>query len=224
LCVIPARGGSKRFPGKNLARFEGKPLVAHAVDVARRSRLFDRVVVSTEDRDIARVAARAGATVHRRSRRLASDSARVVDVCLDVLDDLTRRGERFGAFCVLLPTSPMRTARHVRESWALLDRRRADVVMSVVEFPHVPWWAVREARGVLRLAFGPRLLRSRSRLPRLYRHNGVALWARTDGFRRAKEFYGRRVVAYHMDRESSVDVDHPLDLEFATFLRRGRKA
>lgn len=222
LCVIPARGGSKRFPRKNLARFRGRPLLAHAVDVARRSRVFDRVVVSTEDAEIARVARRAGAEIHERHPRLASDAARVVDVCRAVLDHLVAGGERYDVFCVLLPTSPFRTVRHVRESLALLDAHRADVVMSTVEFPHVPWWALRESGAYVRLAFGPDVLKSRDRLPRLYRHNGVVLWARSAPFERRGDFYGPRVVPYRMDREASVDIDEPMDLEFAKFLARRR--
>ena len=222
LCVIPARGGSKRFPRKNLARFRGRPRLAHAGDVARARRVFDRVVVSTEDGEIERVARRAGAEVHRRDPRLATDRARVVDVCRAVLDHFIAGGERYGAFCVLLPTSPFRTVRHVRESLALLDAHRADVVMSTIEFPHVPWWALRESGGYVRLAFGPDVLKSRDRLPTLYRHNGVVLWARSGPFRRRGDFYGPRVVPYRMDREASVDIDEPMDLEFAKFLTRRR--
>jgi CMP-N-acetylneuraminic acid synthetase/RimJ/RimL family protein N-acetyltransferase len=222
LALIPARGGSRRFPGKNLAVFDGRPLLARTVQVAREAGLFARIVVSTEDAEVARVAAEAGAEVLPRDPKLAADSARLVDVCLAVLDDLERQGERLAAFCLLLPTAPFRTAAHVREAWGVLERRRAHGVMSVAEFPHVPLWAVREVRGSLRLFFGRRWLRSRDRLPVLYRHNGVVLWMRTAPFRRARDFYGPRMAPYRMDLRSSVDLDHPLDLEFAEFLHARR--
>lgn len=218
LGVIPARGSSKRFPRKNVALFDGVPLVVRAVRTAHEASLFDAVVVSTEDAEIERLAREAGAEVHRREARLASDEARVVDVCRAVLTERQTRGERFDDFCVLLPTSPFRTARHVRESLALLDERRANVVMSTAVFPHVPWWAVREERGFLRLQFGARTLKSRGTLPVLRRHNGVVLWSRTDAFLRSGDFYGPRVASYPMAQEESVDIDEPLDLEFATFL------
>lgn len=223
LCVIPARGGSKRFPRKNVALFRGKPLVVHAVDVARATGLFRRIVVSTEDPEIARLGGQAGAWVHRRPPALASDGARVVDVCRRVLDDVEGEGDRYDVFCVLLPTAPFRQPVHVRESLGLLEARKANVVMSVMEFPHVPWWAVREVRGYLRLNWGRRVLKSRQRLPVLYRHNGVVLWARTAAFRRYRDFYCPRVAPYRMSPEASIDIDHPLDLEFAEFLagRRG---
>jgi CMP-N-acetylneuraminic acid synthetase len=222
LGLIPARGGSKRFPRKNVALFDGVPLVVRAVRTAHEASLFDAVVVSTEDAEIASLAREAGAEVHRRDTSLASDDARVVDVCRAVLAERRDRGERYDDFCVLLPTSPFRTARHVRESLALLDERRAHVVMSTAVFPHVPWWAVREERGFLRLQFGARTLKSRHTLPVLRRHNGVVLWSRTDAFLRSGDFYGPRVANYPMAQEESVDIDEPLDLEFATFLS-GRK-
>jgi CMP-N-acetylneuraminic acid synthetase/ribosomal protein S18 acetylase RimI-like enzyme len=222
LALIPARAGSKRFPGKNLALFDGRPLLARAVDVAREAGLFARIVVSTEDAAIARVAKEAGAEVITREARLAADSARLVDVCLAALDELEAQGDRLAAFCLLLPTSPFRTAGHIREAWDRLERTRADGVMSVAEFPHVPLWAVREVRGWVRLFFGRRWLRSRDRLPALHRHNGVVLWMRTAPFRNARDFYGPRIAPYYMDLRASVDIDHPIDLEFAEFLRTRR--
>jgi CMP-N-acetylneuraminic acid synthetase/RimJ/RimL family protein N-acetyltransferase len=222
LALIPARGGSKRFPRKNLAVFAGRPLLARTVDVARETGLFARIVVSTEDDEIAALAKRAGAEVLRRDPRLAADSARLVDVCRTVLDELAGQGERIEAFCLLLPTSPFRTAVHVREAWELLERRRANGVMSVTEFPHVPLWAIHEVRGCVRLFFGRRWLKSRDRLPRLGRHNGVVLWMRTPAFRRAGDFYGPRIAAYPMSLEDSVDLDHPIDLAFAEFLEARR--
>jgi CMP-N-acetylneuraminic acid synthetase len=223
LAIIPARGGSRRFPRKNLAVFDGTPLVARAVQVAREAGVFDRIVVSTEDQEIAAVAREAGAEVHARAARLASDSARVVDVCRAVLDACAGGGERYDVFCVLLPTSPFRTAEHVRAGLAVLHDKRANVAMSVTVFPHVPFWAVRETRGFLTLHWGRRQLKSRDRLPTLYRHNGVVLWSRADAFRRSRDFYGPRVAAYYMSLEESVDVDEPLDLEFAHFLAERRR-
>jgi CMP-N-acetylneuraminic acid synthetase len=224
LAIIPARGGSKRFPRKNVALFEGTPLVVRAVRVAEEAAVFDRIVVSTEDAEIAAIARAAGADVHERDPLLAADSARVVDVCRAVLDADAAAGSHYGLFCVLLPTSPFRTAEHVRAGLAVLHAKHANVAMSVTVFPHVPFWAVRETRGgYLQLHWGRRQLKSRDRLPTLYRHNGVVLWSRTAAFRRSGDFYGARVAAYHMTLEDSVDVDEPLDLEFAEFLAQRRR-
>lgn len=224
LAVIPARGGSKRFPRKNIAVFDGVPLLVRTIETAQRAGVFDRILVSTEDAEIGLLAKRAGAEVHDRRADLAADSARLVDVCRSLLDELAGQSERYGAFCLLLPTAPFREPRHIRESLDLLGARRANVVMSVSAFPHVPFWAVTEARGFLRLFWGRRWLKSRTALPALHRHNGVVLWARTEAFQRYRDFYCPRLAPYHMTLEESVDIDQPFDLEFAEFLRRGGKA
>jgi CMP-N-acetylneuraminic acid synthetase/RimJ/RimL family protein N-acetyltransferase len=224
LALIPARGGSKRFPRKNLALFDGVPLLVRTIETARAAEVFDRILVSTEDAEIALVAKRAGADVHTRPATLAADDATLIDVCLALLHELEAEGEHYEALCLLLPTAPFRQPRHVTESLQVLETQRAHVVMSVSEFPHVPAWAVREERGFLRLVWGRRWLRSRTALPTMFRHNGVVLWARTAALREHRRFYTPRLAPYHMSLEDSVDVDHPLDLEFAEFLRRRRQA
>jgi CMP-N-acetylneuraminic acid synthetase len=205
-----------------VALFEGTPLVTRAVHVALEAGVFDRVVVSTEDPEIGALAGAAGAEIHERSAELAADSATVIDVCRAVLEESQKQGAEYDAFCVLLPTSPFRRAEHVRAGLALLQERRAHVVMSVAPFPHMPFWAVRERGGFLTLQWSRRYLKSRNQLPTLYRHNGVVLWSRTAPFQRTGSFYGPRVAAYHMSQEDSVDVDEAIDLEFAHFLAQRR--
>ena len=227
VCIIPARGGSKRFPRKNLARFEGVPLLVRPIHTAQATGLFDRIIVSTEDPEIAQVATDAGAEVHARPPELATDSARVAEVCVDVLLCACADGSMTArdVFCVLIPPSPFRTPEHVTDSYVLLDARperpgrpRPNGVMSVSEFPHMPAWAVHEWDEHVRLFWGKRWLQSRDALPVLYRHNGVVLWMRVGAFLRATDFYGPRIVPYYMTPEESVDIDTPLDLEFAEFL------
>jgi len=223
LCIIPARGGSKRFPGKNVALFDGTPLLTRTVEVAREAGIFDRILVSTDDAEAERLAQKADAEVHHRAAALADDSARLVDVCLAILDELAAAGEPVDTFCLLIPTSPFRTATHVRESYELLRERRANGVMSVAVFPHVAFWAVHEVKGHVRLFWGKRWLRSRHELPSLYRHNGVVLWMRAAAFRRYRDFYCPKVVPYHMSLEESVDIDYPLDLDLAEVLQQRRR-
>jgi len=223
LCIIPARGGSKRFPGKNVAMFDGMPLLTRTVEVAREAGIFDRILVSTDDPEAERLAQKAEAEVHHRAAALADDSARLVDVCLTIVDELAAAGDPVDSFCLLIPTSPFRTATHVRESYDLLRARRANGVMSVAVFPHVAFWAVHEVKGYVRLFWGKRWLRSRHELPSLHRHNGVVLWMRTAAFRRYRDFYCPKVVPYHMSLEESVDIDYPLDLDLAEVLQQRRR-
>src|SRR2546421_3954334 len=121
VCIIPARGGSERLPRKNIVDFLGRPILEYTVEAAKTSGIFTRVVVSTEDREIAEVARHAGAEVHERSNALATDSARVVDVCISLLDDEARSGRAWDFFGCLLATAPMRTADDVRRAYALIE-------------------------------------------------------------------------------------------------------
>ena len=134
VCIIPARGGSKRLPRKNVADFLGRPILAHTVDAARTSRLFSRIAVSTEDEEIARIARACGAEVHERDPGLASDTARLVDVCLGFLDEEERAQREWDVFACLLATAPMRTAHDIASACALIEPGICDFAMAVTTY------------------------------------------------------------------------------------------
>ena len=220
ICIIPARGGSRRFPRKNVALLGGRPLLTYSVDVALKSGLFERVLVSTEDAEIAEIALDSGAEVDARPTEMASESARLTHVCLDLLDRLQARGAKYDTLCLLQPTCPLRTVEDLTESHRLLDAGRANFVLSVTEYEEPPFWCLyQDGDGHLKVLWGDSFLTTRGSLPEVCKHNGSIVWARTEAFVREKEFLGgSRSVAYHMPRERSVDIDHPLDLKLAEIL------
>lgn len=223
LCVVPARGGSRRFPRKNLALLDGRPLIAHTIAAARDAGIFDRIVVSTEDLEIEAAAREAGAEVpFRRAAHLATDTVGTVDVCLDVLD---RLGPGVDVFACLLPTTPLRTGADVRGAHARLAGGAGDFVMAVTDYAIPPFWALEERDGYLRPFFGDRWMLKSQELPRVCVDNGAVYVARVEAFRRERTFYGTRLLSYWMPRERSVDVDAPVDLALAEFfLQRGARA
>lgn len=220
LCIIPARGGSKRFPRKNVALLDGKPLLLYSVEVALASHLFEEVLVSTEDSEIAGIAREAGARVDPRSSGLASDSARLSHVCVDIIERFSQRGEEYEVFCLLQPTCPLRSSSDLGTSYQLLADRAASYVVSVTEYEEPPFWCLSEdPEGFLQMMWGPDFLTSRQQLPTVLKHNGSIVWARSEVFQQEKELLGgSRAVSYHMPRERSIDIDHPLDLKFAELL------
>ncbi|MES1255946.1 MAG: acylneuraminate cytidylyltransferase family protein [Acidobacteriota bacterium] len=219
LCIIPARGGSKRFPGKNLAPIAGRPLVGQAVHVARESGLFSAIAVSSDDAAVLAVAREHGADLAlMRDAALATDRAQVKDVCVSVLEGLVSQGARYPLFAVLLPTSPLRTAEDLRNAFAVLVETGADCCMSLVECEHPPQRAVAITEGLVRPYFGPEYMKPAQALETLYRHDGTVICARTDAFLRDRSFYGMRVAPYLVPRVRAVDVDAPLDLAWAEFL------
>jgi CMP-N,N'-diacetyllegionaminic acid synthase len=216
VALIPARGGSRGIPRKNLAPLGGRPLLAWTLEAARESKVVARTVVSTEDEEIAAVARELGAEVLARPPDLAADDTPMHEVIRHALGE-------FGEPDVLLllqPTSPLRGARHVDEAVGLLLHSGADSVVSVVEVPH------RYRPGSLMALDGEQLVRladdhaaTRQEKPVVYARNGPAILALRPG-RIGTDLYGGDCRPYVMEARDSVDVDAPFDLELAELLLR----
>jgi N-acylneuraminate cytidylyltransferase len=135
IAIITARGGSKRIPRKNIRPFLGKPIIAYAVNTARQSGLFDEVMVSTDDDEIAGIARQYGAAVpFRRTTQTADDYATTADVLTEVLDQYAQSGQSFDLACCLYPTAPFVTADLLNRAVALLVDRQFDTVYPVQQF------------------------------------------------------------------------------------------
>ena len=214
LALIPARGGSKGIPRKNLAPLAGRPLLAWTVDAALRSRAVTRTVVSTEDAEIAATARSLGAEVLARPPELTADDTPMQPVVAHALGELGAPD----VLVLLQPTSPLRRAEHVDEAVELLVATSADSVVSVVEVPH------RYRPGSLMALDGERLVRladdhagTRQEKPLVYARNGPAMLAlRPD--RIGADLYGGDCRPYVMGARESIDVDEPFDLELAELL------
>jgi pseudaminic acid cytidylyltransferase len=215
VAIIPARGGSKRLPRKNVALLAGRPLITYTIESAFGSGLFTRVIVSTEDPEIAAVAAQAGAQVDARPAALASDTAGVVDVCCDLLGRLS---ESAATFCCLYATAALRRPDDIRAARELLDPGRCDFVMAVTEYAKTPLQALAETGdGRLRLMWPDLVDLPREKRPRLWVDNGSTYWCTTGAFLDARTFYGPNLRGYPMPRARSVDVDTPDDLELLAY-------
>lgn len=139
IAVITARGGSKRIPRKNIREFCGKPILAYSIEAALGSGVFDIVMVSTDDEEIASIAKTCGAEVpFLRSRENAGDFAATRDVIGEVLREYESRGQRFDELCCIYPTAPCITAERLKEAMALLNASGADSVVPVVRFSFPP--------------------------------------------------------------------------------------
>ena len=210
--LIPARGGSKGVPRKNLAVVGGRPLLAWTIDAAQRARTLDRVVVSTDDDEIASAA---GTEVLRRPARLAEDATPMIDVVRHAVDELAP-----DVVVLLQPTSPLRRAQHIDVVVDLLLESGADSVVTVVEVPHrYSPESLMELDGERIVALGS--ARDRHSAPRVYARNGPAVLAlRAD--RIADDLYAGDCRPYVMDERDSLDVDGPFELELADLLLRAR--
>ena len=225
VAVVPARGGSKRLPRKNVRPIAGKPMVAFTLEAARGCRLVRAVYVSSEDIEVREIAGRLGAGVIERPASLAEDHVQNTDVVRHALDSLAAQGERFDHVVLLQPTSPLRTARHLEECLAAYLERGAASVVSVCPAEHHPATLLVERDGLLEpYETGADVERRQDTLPVAYRPNGAIHALATSTFLARGRFVVAPCLAYVMSREDSVDVDRELDVLVADLLlRRARE-
>lgn len=218
VAVITARGGSRGFPGKNLAMLAGKPLIAHTIIAALDCPQVGRTLVTTDDAAIAAVAREYGAEVVDRPAALATDTARSADAVLHALDVLAGEGDRPDWFVLLQPTCPLRTRVHVSECIARLQESGAACAISVTGYRHHPYKGFKVAAGLLDPLYGVEYLeRPRQSLDVVVAQNGAMYVMGPDTLRRRRSFYAPPALAYEMPPEASVDIDDPADLAFAEF-------
>ncbi len=221
LAIIPARGGSKGVPRKNIRLLVGKPLIAYSIEAALKSRYIDRVVVSTEDEEIAETARRWGAEVIRRPKKLARDDTPTIDVIIHVLDYLRKEEKYIPDIVVLLqPTSPLRTREDIDNAIEhFLNNQDCLSLVSVTEFEHPPWWALKIENGYLSPIFNEEYIRMRRQdLPKAYKPNGAIFISTPKVLYEYKTFYTPKTIAYIMPPERSIDIDTEFDFLIAEFL------
>ena len=219
---MPARGGSKGVPGKNLRQLAGKPLIAWTIEAARESRLLDRVVLSTDDGGIAEVARRWGCEVpFMRPPALATDQAAAVDVVLHALEQVPG----FGVVVLLQPTSPLRATEDIDGALRRFENTGAPACVSVTEAEASPFWMYRvdDAHRLHPIMGAPAPASRRQDLPKVYVLNGAVYVADCLWLARTRAFVTPETVAYPMPRPRSIDIDTDLDLAIAeTFLQQTR--
>ena len=223
LCIIPARGGSKRFPGKNLVQLQGKTLLAHAIDCARDSGIFEEICVSSEDPEILQAAESAGADLALvRPEELSGDSIGYKHVCAQVLQQLALEGKPYDHFAILLTTNPLRTPEDLRHAYQQFIESGTEIVMSLTPCHHPPQRSVSIRDKLVQPYFGHEYMTQTQNLEPLYRHDGSILLIRTAPFLDDPNFYNKSITPFVTPLENSVDIDEPIDLKWAEFLLNKR--
>ena len=217
LAVIPARAGSKGLPRKNLRLLAGKPLVIHSIEHARATPEIDDVVVSTDDDEIAGIAASAGASVLRRPPELAADDTPTLPVLLPALEHY-RSGRTPSRIITLQPTSPLRRPTDITGALALLTTS-CDAVVGVCAVEHSPYKMFRvDDDSLLPLLEGFAPGTPRQQLPPVFRENGAVYVTWRDVLVNQRSIWGARTRPFLMDARSSVDIDTSYDLTVAEVL------
>ena len=217
LAIIPARGGSKRLPRKNVLDLCGKPLIAYTIEAALKSKYIDKVIVSSDDDEILNISLNFGAETIKRPVELASDTATTFDAIKHTIDNF----EKYDYIVLLQPTSPLRNEKHIDEAIELLEEKQADAIVSVCEMDHSPLWSNTLPKdGNMNNFLRDEVLNKRSQdLEKYYRVNGAVYICKTDKLLENKSFFLKdNIFAYIMDRKSSIDIDEEIDFEIAKVL------
>lgn len=217
LCIIPARGGSKRIPRKNIKNFLGKPIIAYSIEVALQSNLFDEVMVSTDDTEIAEIAKRYGAKVpFIRSNRNANDYATTVDVINEVLLQYKKSGKSFKAACCIYPTAPFIFENKLKEAFDLLEINNFDCVFPVMEFSFPIQRALKKNSDNKMSLFQPEHLNSRSQdLEKAYHDSGQFYWFKTKEILEKGKLWTDNTGVIVIKESEGQDIDTPEDWKLA---------
>jgi pseudaminic acid cytidylyltransferase len=221
IAIIPARGGSKRIPDKNIRLLDGKPMIAYTIAAARESGVFERVVVSTDSPKIAEVARHYGAEVpFLRNENLADDFTPVSSVTVDVLLQLDPAGDKFASVAQLMPNCPLRTAADVTDSHKQFEKTGAESQISVVRYGwQNPWWAMHlNERHELEPVFKEQMAARSQDLPELYCPTGAIWWARTRVLRQTKTFHLESRTGWEIPSQRGIDIDTVEDWAMAELL------
>ena len=224
LAIVPARGGSKRLPKKNLMDLAGKPLIAYSIEAAKNSQYIDDVIMSSESQEILSVAKQYGAqTPFVRPKELAEDASRSIDVVIHAIKTLT---QSYDAVILLQPTSPLRTSEDIDGAIEMFYNKHATSVIGVCEMEHSPLWANTLDESMSMEGFlDDKYNNARSQdLPVYYRINGAFYMSKTQSVLENETFFVQKnIYAYLMSQEDSVDIDTKLDFIVAQAILKERE-
>lgn len=216
LAIITARGGSKRIPQKNIKNFCGKPIIEYSIKAAVNAKMFKHVMVSTDDRDIARIAVEKGAEVpFYRSQRNADDFATTADTLIEVLECYKNMGERFDWVCCIYPTAPFITAEKLKNSWEIMNENHANALTPVIKYSYPPQRSFTIENGHLKYIY-PQYRNSRSQdLKPIYHDAGQFYYLKTEILLQEKSLLLSNTFPYILDEMEVQDIDNEEDWKIA---------
>lgn len=224
LAIIPARGGSKGIPNKNIKLFCGKPLIYYTIVAAQKSKIFDRIVVSTDSINIKNISEKFGAEVpFLRPNYLAKDNSNIVDAVLNLLNYLKVEEHYMPDVIFLLqPTSPLRDCDDIINSYNVFKKLRAEALVSVCKTHH-EIWHINKNKLTLINSFPTKVINRQER-PYTYKQDGSMIYIITlDSLLHNKDFMPKETMAYVIPKWKAVDIDEMEDFELAEILYKNKK-
>lgn len=224
LALIPARGGSKGIPNKNITDLAGKPLIAYSIDACKGSRFIDDIVVSTDSEKIATIARTLGADVpFMRPEELAMDTSKTLDAVLHAVSELKKQGREYDSIVLIQPTQPLRTSEDIDGAIETYYINNEQDVVSVCEVSEHPLLMRTLKEGVLVPLLDKSSTCRRQDMDKYYKVNGCVYVNSVNNLNENTSF-NDNLIPYVMDRSHSVDIDEPADLKYAEVVITGKYA
>ncbi len=226
LALIPARGGSKGIPRKNITEVNDKPLIQYTIDEAKASHYLDKIIVTTDDDEIAAISKRCGAEVpFMRPKKLATDEAKTIDSIIHALEMLEASGERYDYLVLLQPTQPLRKGWHIDEAIELIVHRKEDSLVSISKVKEHPILIrTLDPNGKVKNLFDVNSTVRRQDFPDYYKVNGAIYINRINKGLSKKASLNDNKLAYIMQPEFDLDIDEPEDLALLKYKLDKREA
>jgi N-acylneuraminate cytidylyltransferase len=216
IAIIPARGGSKRIPGKNIRDFCGQPIIAYSINAAVQSGLFEEVMVSTDDERIAGIGKECGAQVpFLRSEENSDDSVSITAVCMEVLKRYKNLGKDYDAVCCILPTAPFISAEKIIAARKILDKGGYDAVFPVVEYSYPIQRSLKVEGGFIRMCWPENFPKRSQDLEKTYHDAGQFYFIKTEALLTEKRIFVKRSGAIFLTDLDVQDIDTEADWKLA---------
>lgn len=216
VAIITARGGSKRIPKKNIKDFCGKPIIAYSIESALKSGIFDEVMVSTDDKEIAEFALSCGAKVpFMRSAKNSDDHSSTADVLLEVLSDYKKKGQEFEWMCCIYPTAPFVTSEKLCNAYENIKTENAEALIPVVKFSYPPQRCFFLKKNKIAYKWPENVWKRSQDLEPFYHDAGQFYFAKVDVFNREKTLVPRNTLSFVLDEMEVQDIDNQEDWAIA---------
>tara|TARA_B110000003_G_C16645952_1_gene532069 strand:- start:699 stop:1382 length:684 start_codon:yes stop_codon:yes gene_type:complete len=215
VAIIPARGGSKRLPGKNIIDFCGKPMIAWTIEAAKKSKLFEDIIVSTDSPEIASVAIKHGALVPVLRKSASDDISPVSEATIHTLNQLENLGFKYDVVIQLFAVCPLRNSYDIKKAYNFFLQKNAKFLISCFKYVGMnPWWAVELEDGFKpKKIFNDTLNKRSQDLPTLFCPTGAVWIADIQNLKKENTFYGKNYIFWEMNWKRALDIDSQDDIE-----------
>ena len=223
ICIIPARSGSKRIKNKNIKLFNGKPIISHAINLAKKSGLFKRIIVSTDSKKIAKIARKYGAEVpFLRSKRLSDDYTNTAEVLIDAIKKISSETTKYH-FCIY-PTTTLVSKLDLIKSFKKIKREKSNLLIAITDFDKSPYRALKLiGKKNIKFYFKKFASYRTQDVPKLYQDSGSFYIHKTEALIKNGGKLSNKSIYYYLNRYKAVDIDNEINFKFAEFLYRGIK-